>query len=290
MRVARKGDGEEMIFLAWLADANGEWEKIAKTTKSEAKVMISGSLSGKVPSKNVIGWVEGKHPEKKKEFLVMTAHYDHIGVTYRGPEEDSIYNGARDNAIGVATLLETAKVIAENRPDYSVVFLALTAEEKGLLGSSWYGSHPIFPLNKTFFNFNTDGGGYNDTTIATVIGLNRTGVTENLKKAVAAFGLGVTDDPVPEQNLFDRSDNVNFAREGVPAITFTCGLTAFDAEIFKYYHQAGDEVESMDISYLTKYTKSFVYAAYLIANSKEKPFWKTGDKYEEVGKKLYGYN
>ena len=130
--------------------------------------------------------------------------------------------------------------------------------------------------------------GYDDISIATVIGLNRTGVTNDLKKAVAKFGLGVTDDPVPEQNLFDRSDNVNFARKGIPAITFSCGIRDFGEEILKYYHQTADEVESLDISYLTKYARSFVYAAYLIANSKEKPFWNSGDKYEKAGKELYG--
>jgi len=288
MDLATGEESDSGIFLAWLSDGNGQWEKQAKTTNAPAKVMIRGAFNGMILSQNVIGWIEGKHPEKKKEYLVMTAHYDHVGVNFTEAGQDSIFNGTRDNAIGVVTLLETAKILSENQPDYSVVFIALTAEEKGLLGSEWYAKNPIFPLNKTFFNFNTDGGGYDDTSIATVIGLNRTGVTNNLKKAVAAFGLGVTDDPVPEQNLFDRSDNVSFARKGVPAITFSCGIRSFGEEILKYYHQAADEVDTLDIPYLTKYTRSFVYAAYLIANSKDKPFWNSGDKYEEAGKTLYG--
>ncbi|MGB3469098.1 MAG: M28 family peptidase, partial [Cyclobacteriaceae bacterium] len=188
----------------------------------------------------------------------------------------------------VTTLLETAKFFAKNKPDYSVVFIALTAEEKGLLGSRWYVENPVFPLKQTFFNFNTDGGGYNDTSIATVVGLNRTSVTSSLKKSVQPFGLGVTDDPVPKQNLFDRSDNVSFAKKGIPALTFSCGITAFDAEIMKYYHQAADEVSSLDMDYLVKYSRAYVYAAYLIANGKTKPFWNKGDKYEQKGLELYG--
>lgn len=276
------------IFLAWLSDLDGKWENMIREGQTSGRVSLKGAGKKKIASKNVIGWVEGKHPEKKNEFLVMTAHYDHVGVRFTEPEQDSIFNGARDNAIGVATLLETAKLLSENKPDYSVVLIAFTAEEKGLLGSIWYAEKPVFPLNKTFFNFNTDGGGYNSTSIATVVGLNRTGVTDNLKKSVRPFGLGVTDDPAPEQNLFDRSDNVSFAKKGIPALTFSCGMTAFDAEIMKFYHQASDEVSSMDMAYLVNYARSFVYAAYLIANSKEKPFWNKGDKYEEVGKALYG--
>ena len=279
---------ENSIFLAWLSDLDGKWENMVREGQQSGRISIEGAGNKKIKSKNVIGWIEGKDPKKKKEFLVMTAHYDHVGVRVIAPGQDSIFNGARDNAIGVATLLETAKLLSENQPDYSVVFIALTAEEKGLLGSQWYAENPIFPLEKTFFNFNTDGGGYNSTEIATVIGLNRTGVTANLEKSVTPFGLKVTDDPAPEQNLFDRSDNVSFAKKGIPALTFSCGLTAFDAEIMKFYHQAADEVGSIDMEYLVKFARSFVYAAYLIANSNEKPFWNEGDKYEAVGKALYG--
>ena len=281
---------ENLGFLAWLNDVEGKWENLIRSGETEGSVSLTGAGNNKITSKNVIGWIEGKHPEKKKEFLVMTAHYDHVGVRMIAPGQDSIFNGARDNAIGVATLLETAKLLSEVQPDYSVVFIAFTAEEKGLLGSKWYAENPVFPLEKTFFNFNTDGGGYNSTEIATVIGLNRTSVTANLEKSVEPFGLKVTDDPAPEQNLFDRSDNVSFAIKGIPALTFSCGLTAFDAEIMKFYHQTADEVDSMDMDYLVKYARSFVYAAYLIANSKEKPFWNSGDKYETVGKQLYGIN
>ena len=280
--------GDKVAFLMWLQDLDGQWENALRTQSQQMTVSIAGSGSAAISAKNVVGWIEGKHPEKKKEYLLMTAHYDHVGVRKRGADQDSIYNGARDNAIGVATLMETVTLLAKNKPDYSVVFVACTAEEKGLLGSRWYADNPLFPLEKTFFNFNTDGAGYNDTSIATVIGFERTSVNTMLEKSVVPFGLKVTGDPDPSQNLFDRSDNVNFAAKGIPALTFSCGFSAFDADIMKYYHQAADEVASLDMGYVEKYARSFVYAAYLIANSKEKPFWNEGDKYEAAGKALYG--
>ena len=95
-------------------------------------------------------------------------------------------------------------------------------------------------------------------------------------------------DPSPEQGLYDRSDNVNFARKGIPAPSFTLGFTAFDDEINKYYHKAADEVESFDLNYAQLYWKSYILATQKIANWAQKPQWVAGDKYEEVSKKLYG--
>ena len=95
-------------------------------------------------------------------------------------------------------------------------------------------------------------------------------------------------DPSPEQGLYDRSDNVNFARKGIPAPSFTLGFTAFDDEINKYYHKAADEVDSFDMNYAQLYWKSYILATQKIANWSQRPQWTTGDKYEEVSKKLYG--
>ncbi|MEL7148279.1 MAG: M28 family peptidase, partial [Bacteroidota bacterium] len=287
MKIGEQSD-ENRAFLVWLQDIDGTWENAFRSGQQALSVKLEGSSSESVTAKNVVGWIEGKDPKKKDEYLLMTAHYDHVGVRKSGEVQDSIYNGARDNAIGVATLMETVTFLSKNRPDYSVIFIACTAEEKGLLGSRWYAENPLFPLEKTFFNFNTDGAGYNDTSIATVVGFERTSVNAKLAQSVKPFGLQVIGDPEPAQNLFDRSDNVNFAKQGIPALTFSCGFRAFDQELMKYYHQPADEVETLDMVYLEKYARSFVYAAYLIANTKEKPFWNDGDKYEKAGKALYG--
>ncbi len=122
----------------------------------------------------------------------------------------------------------------------------------------------------------------------TLIGVNRTTADVNIKEACEAVSLAVKGDPEPAQNLYERSDNYNFARKGIPAVDFSPAIKGFDQELMKYYHQAADEVGSLDFDYLEKFFRSYVYAAYLISNSPERPQWKAGDKFEPVGKKLYG--
>ena len=121
-----------------------------------------------------------------------------------------------------------------------------------------------------------------------VIGLNRTNCKDEIETACKAFGLGVFADPAPEQNLFDRSDNVNLAAKGIPAPDFAPGFKSFDGEIAKYYHQATDNPESVDFDYLLKFCQSFAYSARLIANKSVRPYWTAGDKYEPAAKALYG--
>jgi Zn-dependent M28 family amino/carboxypeptidase len=145
----------------------------------------------------------------------------------------------------------------------------------------------LIPLDQIIFNLNIDNAGYNDTSIITVIGLGRTTGDYMISDAVAEYGLKATADPSPEQGLYDRSDNVNFARRGIPAPSFTLGFTAFDDTINQYYHKAADEVESFDMDYAALYWKSYILSAQKIADSLKKPFWIVGDKYESVGIMLY---
>jgi len=145
----------------------------------------------------------------------------------------------------------------------------------------------MIPLNQIIYKLNIDGAGYNDTTKVTVIGLGRTDADDDLIAAAEAFGLTAIPDPVPEQNLFNRSDNVHFARHGIPAPTYSLGVTAFDDEINYYYHQPTDEPHSLDYGYITQYIRSFVLASLKIANAETAPFWLPGDVYEPAGKELY---
>jgi Zn-dependent M28 family amino/carboxypeptidase len=184
--------------------------------------------------------------------------------------------------------MNAAKYFAANPPKRSVLIALWTAEEKGLLGSAYFAENPLVPLDQIIYNLNIDGAGYNDTSVITVIGLGRTTADGLVSEAVSAFGLKAVADPAPEQGLYDRSDNVNFAKKGIPAPTFSLGFTAFDDEINKYYHKAGDQMDSMDMDYVTLYWKSFILAAEKIGNAAMKPVWIQGDKYEEAGKKLYG--
>ena len=278
---------ESGIPHLWMKDADvAGLKEIKEQKKGTGSLKIADTKRVPVPAKNVVGMIAGTDPVLKNEYLVISAHYDHVGVGAK-KGQDSIYNGARDNAIGTVGLLTAAKFFAKFPPKRSIIFMALTGEEKGLLGSKYYADHPLVPLNQTVFDFDCDGAGYNDKTVATVIGLERTTAEADIMKACEAFGIKAAKDPVPEQNLYERSDNYNFARKGVPAIDFAPGLKSFDAEISKYYHQPADEVSSLDFDYLVKYYRAFVYANYLLANSPKAPVWKAGDKFEVTAKELY---
>lgn len=253
----------------------------------KVKLEIEGSEKEVLKTYNVIGMIKGTDSLLKKEYIIYSAHYDHVGIGRADINGDSIYNGARDNAVGSVTVLSAAENLAKYPTKRSAIFLFFTGEEKGLLGSAYYANNPLIPLEQVVYCFNSDNAGYNDTSIASIIGLTRTGAQPLIEKACNTFGLTAIEDPALEQGLFDRSDNVNFAKKGVPAPTFSLGFSGFDEEIGKYYHQPGDEAESLDYEYLTKFFQSYVYACRLIGNTDNAIFWKKGDKYYEVGKQLY---
>jgi len=280
---------EESFFKIWVNDPEKSWVKrVNLKMKQKIAVTIGEAMQLPMPSKNVVGMVEGTDPDLKDEFIIYSAHYDHLGIGKSNAEGDSIYNGARDNAVGVVTVMSAAESIAKNPTKRSALFILFTAEEKGLLGSSYYVENPLLPLDQMVYCFNSDNGGYNDTSLATIIGLERTTAGKHIKKASETFGLKAIDDPAGEQGLFDRSDNVNFAKKGIPAPTFSLGFTAFDAEIGKYYHQQSDNPESIDYNYMEQFFRAFVLSARLIANDEETPFWTEGDKYYDAGVSLYG--
>lgn len=284
------GEGEIIPHL-WLKDLDNANQRFMMTKSiKRAELSIEGMSNELTGDKNVLAMVEGTDPELKNEFIMFSAHYDHVGIGRPDEEGDSIYNGTRDNAIGTVTVLSAAENIAKYPMKRSALFVLYTAEEKGLLGSRYMANNPIIPLEEIVFCWNSDNGGYNDTTISTIIGLERTTASQHIKDANVAFGLTAIDDPAGEQGLFDRSDNVNFARKGIPAPTYSLGFQAFDEEIMKYYHQASDNPNSVDYDYLEKFFKSYVYASRLIGNAPERPFWVEGDKYYETGKKLYDMN
>ncbi|MDA0315769.1 MAG: M28 family peptidase [Bacteroidetes bacterium] len=280
------GEVSNLPYL-WVEDFKNE---LTGTNLNTAQVAVEGKVSTKIDGKNVLAWIEGTDFQLKNEYILLSAHYDHVGVGAPDAEGDSIYNGARDNAVGTVAVLNAARYFAKNPPKRSILLALWTAEEKGLLGSAYFANNPLVPLKQVVYNLNIDNAGYNDTSIITVIGLGRTSADFLINEAVADFGLIAKADPSPEQGLYDRSDNVNFARKGIPAPSFTLGFTAFDDEINKYYHKAGDEVESFDLNYAQLYWKSYILAAQKIANWSQKPQWTAGDKYEEVSKKMYGGN
>lgn len=278
----------EPLTYIWLNDTGKSYlERVPRT--ATLRLLSDGLQREPFFSQNVIGIVEGSDPKLRQEYILLTAHYDHIGTGRRPNQTDTIFNGARDNAMGTTALLAAAKAFAQKPPKRSVICLAVTAEEVGLLGSQYYAEHPLVPLQQTVFNLNIDGAGYNDTTIVTVIGWERTSAQSDIEAGAKAVGLGVISDPAPEQNLFDRSDNVSFAAKGIPAPTFSQGFRSFDAEIGKYYHQLSDQAdEHFNFSYLHKFCQAYIYAARRIADRPERPRWVKGDKYEAAFERLYG--
>ncbi|RZS97729.1 M28 family peptidase [Cecembia calidifontis] len=281
--------GEESIPYIWLRDpSNAQINSIGRGEFSSAKFNIAGKNNRSIIGKNVVAIIEGTDPVLKNEYVMLSAHYDHIGVGRPNAEGDSIYNGARDNAVGTVAIINAARYFAKHPPKRSILLCAWTAEEKGLLGSAYFAENPLVPLNQIIFNLNIDNAGYNDTSIVTVVGLGRTSADTFISEATAAFGLEAISDPSPEQGLYDRSDNVNFARKGIPAPTFSLGFRSFDEEINRHYHQPSDHVDNFDLDYAVLYWKSYILAAEKIANWSERPKWNKGDKYEEVSKSLYG--
>ena len=282
-----QGDSEDSFPVIWLNNPNQERSEFFVTSDS-INIETAGSEITPFEAYNVVGYVEGTDSDLKQEHVVYSAHYDHVGIGQPDSTGDVIYNGARDNAVGSVTVLEAAKNMGMYPTKRSSVFVFFTAEEKGLLGSEWFVEHSPVPLSEIVYCFNSDGGGYNNTSLATVIGLERTTAEDLLIEAIESFGLTAgNDDNYKEQGLFDRSDNVNFASKGIPAPTFTPGMDAFDDEIFKYYHQPSDEFETLDMEYMYTFYRAYVLAGRLIGNMKETPFWKEGDKYYDAGIELY---
>jgi hypothetical protein len=265
----------------------------ASAVKSSANctVNVTGSSLLEVKAENIMGWVEGTDPQFKNQFVVLSAHYDHIGVAAEprmvDGKLDSIYNGTRDNAIGVTAVINAARYFALHPAKRSVLFIAFTGEEMGLLGSKYFAAHPAISLDKLVFNLNIDNGGVNDTSLINVIGLGRTTADKDIEKACSAYGLTLRGDPAPEMNLFDRSDNVSLAAKGVPAPTYGMGISKVDESVMRYYHQLGDEIGNIDLAYVVKYMKSYILAAKYIADNPAQPHWIAGDKYEAAWKELY---
>jgi hypothetical protein len=279
---------ETIIPHVWIKPADLANLSLKEGQFIKGSLTISGRKQIPVPGKNVVGIVEGTDAKLKNEYIIVTAHYDHIGIGKAKDGNDSIFNGARDNAVGATALMQTAKYLKSNPPKRSVILIALTSEEKGLLGSKWYTENPLLPLAQTVLSINCDGVGYNDKTILTSISWGRTSTDPLITKAAKAYGLGVGGDPDPKEGFFERSDQVSFASKGVVAIKLQPGLARMDDEIRKYYHRQADEVSSLDFEYLTKFYKTFVTAVHALASETQKFKWNKGDKYEEVSVKLYG--
>lgn len=241
---------------------------------------------------NVIGMIEGCDQKLKDSYLIISAHYDHLGI---GPvvNGDSIYNGALDNAIGVSVLLELARQFSEksNSIKRSIIFIALTGEEKGLLGSNYYTDNPLVPLYKTIANINIDGiAFFRDFQSVVGVGSEYSTLEDFLAEAANQMNLQV--EPIPPQfkvfEAFNQSDQISFATAGVPSILILEGLNnqhkteedvleAFIDYMLNRYHTPFDDL-SHDIDYIAaaQHTAILYNMIFLLANSETIPEWKQG--------------
>ncbi len=291
--------------LATLAgtDLAGLFEK-AKTrgfTHMELPLRIQAHLVAKVrplPSNNVIGMLEGSDPARKDEVIVYTAHYDHlgIGVTVEG---DNIYNGAIDNASGTALLIELARsyAAAKARPARSVVFLSVTAEERGLRGSEYYGTHPLIPAKKTMLDLNYDAidlWGEVENVILT--GAERTTLWPVVQEVAAAMKLKISPEAHPEAGSYYRSDHFSLARVGIPSFSIDMGNeyvgkpADFGEQKYweynkQHYHQPSDEVNpNWDYSGAAQVARLGIYIGWRVAEMSGATGWREGDEFATARK------
>lgn len=243
----------------------------------------------RIESHNVIGRLRGSDPKLAAEHVVFTAHLDHLGVgaPHGG---DAIYNGAQDNAVGVATMLESARQLADDaaRPKRSVLFVALTAEEVGLLGARQFVADPTVPLESIVANVNMDMPLLiGDVSDVVPIGLEHSTLEPVVRRAATAAGLTLTPDPFPEEVIFIRSDQYEFVRAGIPAIYLLSGVNSRDggdglkrmAEFLaNRYHLPNDDLsQPIDWAVAARLARLNHNIALEIANEPARPAWKPGD-------------
>lgn len=235
---------------------------------------------------NVGGVLVGGDPHRAHEVVVMTAHFDHVGV--RPPpagspaeaEGDSIYNGADDDATGVAAVLEVARSMARGDPPArTVLFLLITGEEMGILGTRWYLAHPVFPLEEVVANLNVEmlgrpGPEYGGRGVGWITGYERSTLGQMLTDA----GLAVKPDPFPDRGLFFGSDNIGFAMEGIPAHTVS------SSDLHEDYHTPDDEVDRIDFRSMTRVVETLLEAVRILADG-EAPVWNEGGRPEPGGRR-----
>jgi Zn-dependent M28 family amino/carboxypeptidase len=247
-----------------------------------------------IDSRNVIAKLEGSDPALKDEYVVYTAHWDHLGLG-APVNGDRIYNGALDNATGVATVLEIAKAFkaVQPQPKRSVLFLMVTAEEKGLLGSEYYSLNPLYPLAKTVAAMNVDGiNQWGRTKDVSVVGLGASELDDYLRQAAQEQGRTITADPEPEKGYYYRSDHFNFAKQGVPALYPDSGVDYIgkspewgqakrEEYTAKDYHAPSDQVKpDWDLSGAAEDAQLMFAVGYRVANAERIPEWKPGNEFK----------
>jgi Zn-dependent M28 family amino/carboxypeptidase len=247
-------------------------------------------------SKNVIAKITGnKRPD---EYLIYTAHWDHLGIGTPDEKGDSIYNGALDNASGTAAMLEIARAFKslKNKPERTIVFLSVTGEEQGSLGSDYYVHHPIYPIKNTVANINMDGFQINGKTKdVLIVGAGQSDLEEYLKKEAEGQGRYVATETDPEAGNYFRSDHFNFAKVGIPALFVEGGIDLVEGgketgkkltDEFneKYYHHPADEYDPLrwKLDGVVEDIQLFFLVGKRLAFETTWPKWKQGSEFKAI--------
>ena len=250
------------------------------------------------PSANVVGVLPGSDPQLAKEYVVYSAHHDHLGVAPVGPGKDGIYNGALDNASGCATVLAIARAAAAAPPRRSLMFVFFTAEEKGLLGARWFAQHPPAPAGRLVTIINLDAVNIlGRTSDLGVLGLGKSSVDGVIRDVAAAQGRVVHGDAFPDRGSFYRSDHFELAKVGVPTVAVKggphyvgrpedWGREQQKAYEQRHYHQPSDEYPAApgrwDLSGTVQDAQLQLLVGLRLADAKELPRWAPGDEFERA--------
>jgi hypothetical protein len=244
-----------------------------------------------VQSRNIVAKLEGSDPALKSEYVVYSAHLDHLGIG-EAVQGDTIYNGALDNASGSAILIELARAFStmKTRPRRSILFVSVTGEEAGLLGSDYFVNYPTVPKKAIVANVNMD----EDLMLwplqdIVAFGAEHSSLDAVVKKAAARMQLGQSPDPMPQEVVFIRSDQYSFVKQGIPAVFPVPGFKSTDVnidpmEIFKNwektrYHHPQDDIDQpgLDFNAAAKYARFVFLCGYLITEDSQRPVWNKGD-------------
>ena len=251
-----------------------------------------------IESRNVVARLPGSDPALTAEHVVYSAHLDHVGIG-EPVDGDRVYNGALDNALGVAIMLETAQQLAEAkaRPKRSQLFITTTAEEKGLLGAEWFAAHPTVPAGSMVANINMDMPVLMaPTTDVVPIGVEHSTLQATLETAAKDIGVALSPDPFPEENVFVRSDQYAFIRAGVPAVYLTGGVESADEDkardpkvALRYflrncYHRPCDDADTQPIQYgdAARMARLNARIGQLVGDAAQRPRWNEGDFFGDL--------
>jgi Zn-dependent M28 family amino/carboxypeptidase len=277
-------------FFAGSGHTFEEIQELARSNEPLPKFPLTASLQAKTAMKrdsleapNVVGLMPGTDRKLKNEYVVLSAHLDHLGVG-RPVNGDSIYNGAMDDASGIATILEVARILKASgaKPKRSIIFLAVTAEEKGELGSRYFSAHPTVPAEQIIADINLDMFlPLYALKYLEVQGLGESTLGDSVRTAAKELGVEVQADNEPEQNRFIRSDQYSFIRRGVPALAFKFGYAPGSPEekirkdwVSTRYHRPSDDLsQPVDKAAAALFDRVILKLVERVADDAARPHW-----------------